>query len=366
MGGRSAVAGELMVEGSLAGKLDDPVDRVLVIELWNIGDVILTMPFLAQLRYVFPRARIALAAKSFADDLLSGTGLVDEIIVSDLSWRPSDSIGLRGKIFGLLQAGRALRALRFDIAFSGRDHLRERLLLGLSRARRRVAHSSSRGDSFLTDALPIASGPRHRVAAWLDLLGPLGGAVNVSVPRLHITDPERYWAIGYLESQGVSSGDFVVGIHPGASVAEKRWSLDGFREVAGALASQPGVRVVAFAEPGGYGGELFTIPGVIAARVSLRELIASISRCDLLVCNDSGPMHIAGALGVPTVALFEAGIPDSFAPLGEGHELVTSGENSESLLTIPASRVLEAVERVLAARRAHGISQPSPPPLSPR
>lgn len=355
-----------MVERSSAGKPDDDVDRVLVVELWHIGDVILTMPFLAQLRHVFPRARIALAAKSFAGDLLSGTGLVDDFIISDLSWRPSDNVGLRRKVLGLIEAGRALRMRRFDIAFSGRGHLRERILLGLSRARRRVAHSGSQGDAFLTDALPIAAGPHHKVAAWLTLLDPFGGAVNVQVPRLDVTDPERRWASGYLESHGVGSGDLVIGIHPGASVAGKRWPLDRFREVAGALASQPGIRVVAFAEPGGYGDELFATPGVTGARVTLRELVALIRRCDLLVCNDSGPMHIAGALGVQTVALFEDGIPDSFAPLGEGHELVTSRENSEPLQSIPASRVLEAVERVVSAKRAPGISQPSPPPLSPR
>ena len=342
-----------------------PVHRVVVIELWNIGDVILTMPFLAQLRSVFPEASIALAAKSFASDLLSGTGLVDEFIVVDLAWSPSDDTGPGRKFLSLFQASRTMRARKFDIAFSGRDHFRERVLLGLSGARRRVARSGSRGDQFLTDAVESAPGATHRVDSWLALLNPFGGAVDVQVPRLHITDAEREWADDYLASRGAGSGDVIIGIHPGASLPEKRWPMDRFREVAAAAAPQPGLRVITFADPSGFGDDLFDTPGVIGAQVSFRELIALINRCDLLVCNDSGPMHIAGAVGVPTVALFGEGIAESFSPLGLNHEILRAPPSPEAKHSVTAIRspagirtqeVLDAIDRAVGRLKGSAVA----------
>ena len=148
-------------------------------------------------------------------------------------------------------------------------------------------------------------------------------------------------------------------------MTEKRWPLDRFREVAIATTAR-GFRVLAFAEPSGYGAELFDIPGVVGARVSLREMMALIERCSLLVCNDSGPMHIAGALGVPTVAMFGSGIEQWFSPLGDGHELLRPGYDekkagAESSLGgiraptgIKSVQVLEAIGRSVQRLRARG------------
>jgi ADP-heptose:LPS heptosyltransferase len=81
---------------------------------------------------------------------------------------------------------------------------------------------------------------------------------------------------------------------------------------------------------------------VITVKVNLRELVALIQRCDVLVCNDSGPMHIAGALGVPTVSVFGSGIQQWFSPLGEGHRVLTD------IAGVATSQVLDAVNAVLA------------------
>ena len=191
---------------------------------------------------------------------------------------------------------------------------------------------------------------------------PFGGVASMELPRLRVAESERIWATGYLASSGVEVGDFLIGIHPGASLPEKRWPLEQFREVARALIAEPGVRVLAFAEPSGYGAELFAVQGVIGAQVGLRELIALVDRCDLLVCNDSGPMHIAGALGVPTVAMFGQGIERWFAPLGEGHEMLIPEAKLSSALDsragsiraptgISSAQVLAAVERTMQRLR---------------
>jgi lipopolysaccharide heptosyltransferase II len=342
---------------------DRSVSRILVLELWNIGDVILAMPFLARLRSLFPGAKVTLLSKLFAADLLSGTELVDEFIVADFAWTPGDRVQPLKKTIDLWRLSREMRRKKFDVAFSSRLHRREHVLLALSGATRRVGFALGKRDASLTDAIVVGDAQRHRVDDWMRLLEPFGVASPGRVPRLHVEESERLWAKGYLDSRGVLKGDLLVGIHPGASLAEKRWPLDRFSDVATATAAQSGVRVLGFAEPSGYGSELFAIPGVVGAQVGLRELMALIERCDLLICNDSGPMHIAGALGVPTVAMFGSGIDQWFAPLGEGHETLTPDKDASCLdlpspgnsirtpMGIETPQVLDAVGRAVQRLR---------------
>jgi heptosyltransferase-1 len=178
---------------------------------------------------------------------------------------------------------------------------------------------------------------------------------------LRVSDAERKWAQEFLSSQGVPAGTTVVGIHPGASVDDRRWPLDRFREVAQWLTGRRGVRILVFPERNGYGASLGEIGGVVIADADLRQLIALIERCSLLVGNNSGPMHIAGGLGVPTVVASASDNADWFSPLGEGHQLIKAADSQRSLdrkarrppvpygvAEISAGRMIEAVERALS------------------
>ena len=352
--------------GASTSGRNEGVASILVLELWNMGDVILAMPFLVQLRRLFPGARITLVSRPFGEKLLAGTGLVDEFIPAGLDWTPAEHISLSRKTIDLWRLSRKLRRKKFDVAFSSRFHVWEHLLLAVSRAGRRVGFALGGEDTALTDAITVGESQQHKVEDWMRLLEPFGGAVTVQVPRLYLDESERFWASGYLTSRGVAKEDLLVGIHPGAGLVEKRWPLERFGEVAAATAARPGVRVLVFAEPSGYGSDLFTIPGVVQAQVGLRELMALIERCGLLVCNDSGPMHIAGALGVPTVAMFGSGIEQWFAPLGEGHEILrpdqdepqsnvpVRGQRVRQPGQIKSSQVLEAVGRTVQRLRVGG------------
>lgn len=344
----------------------ESVSSIVVLELWNIGDVILAMPFLAQLRGLFPRAKITLVSRPFASELLAGTGLVDDFVATDFAWVPAAHLRLPGKAIDLWRLSRKLRRYNFDLGFSARRHVAEHFVLAVSGARKRVGFALGKRDSALTDAIAISDSRQQRVDDWMRLLEPFGGAVTVQLPRLFLNESERHWANGYLTSRGVAKEDLLVGLHPGAGLVEKRWPLERFREVAAATAARPGVRVLAFADPSGYGAELFAVPGIVQAQVGLREMMALIERCGVLICNDSGPMHIAGALGVPTVAMFGAGIEQWFAPLGEGHEILrpdqdepesdvpVQGQRVREPRQIKSSQVLEAVGRAVQRLRARG------------
>jgi heptosyltransferase II len=320
--------------------------RILVVELWNIGDVVLTIPFLAQLRAVFPNAKITVLGQPHARVILDGTALVDEFIETDLAWSRTgrlDPLAYHWREF--VRAVLELRRRKFDVAFQSRRHIRERILLALSGARQRVGYTHR----------PQGSAERHKTDEWLELLVGFGGAgkraPDADYPRLKVTEWERRWAEEYLLAHGVSSSDVLVGVHPGASVPEKRWPLERFREATRFIAQLPGVRALVFVDPSGYGAALGDAGGAVSARVDLRQIIALLERCDVLLCNDSGPMHLGGALGVPTVAVFGSGIPRLFAPLGAGHELVTANREGSArpydVSEVPTSTVLDALERAL-------------------
>jgi len=323
------------------------------------------MPFLAAVRARFPKASITLLAKPMAADLLAGTRLVDRLIPAALDWADKRTSVFK-RATAIWRIARKLRREKFDLAFSARRHLRERLLLALSGARRRIGFSVSDRELGLTHTVQLASAGTTRAEQWLRLLDPSEARHALRSPRLCTSPDERAWAQGYLGERGVKETDIVVGVHPGASLAEKRWPIERFYALANELADTAGVRVLTFVEPGPspYGAELFHIPRVIAAQTTLRELMALIERCDVLICNDSGPMHIAGALGVPTVAMFGSGIGESFAPLGAGHRLLepladasdrTSGIRSPRGISLEKAR-LAVVDAVQEARRERKLS----------
>src|SRR6266545_1516795 len=148
------------------------VRRILVVELWNIGDVVLTMPFLAQLKVLFPRAKTTLLAQQHAKLLLEGTGLVDEFVEINLSSRDA-WLTYNPFVYDWRELRRVRRELRerdFDLAFQCRTHIRERVLVALSGARRRVGFVFAARDRLLTDPITVDDPDRHKIADWLRLL----------------------------------------------------------------------------------------------------------------------------------------------------------------------------------------------------
>ena len=257
-------------------KKREDVRRVLVVEPKNIGDVVLTLPFLAQLREVFPKARTTMLANQFARILFEDSDLVDEFIDTKLGWT-EEATRYNPLAYNWRELWRLKRQLperRFDLVFKCCMHIREHLVVGLSGGDRRIAYAFGTGDRVLTDAIEIDDPNRHKSADWLRLLDPFGSSTQTNAPRLRVSESERQWALDYLRERGIASTTRIVGVHPGAGVPDKRWPLDRFREVVQALATRQDVRVLAFIDPQRYGESLSEIEGVVGAKVGLRELMA--------------------------------------------------------------------------------------------
>lgn len=340
--------------------------RILVVELWQIGDVVLSTPFLAALRDCFPDSKITLLGKPHAERLLHASGLVDDVVVAELPWtrtarkyHPADY-----DWHGLAELLRQLRAQRFDVAFDARMDIRSNILVSLAGAKRRFGFRYGGGAWLLTDAIPIDPPANHKVGDWLSL-AKAAGCKTPQRPRcLLVTTESERTAARTMVASHFGHVRQPVALHPGGSHAGKRWPLGHFMTLARELIDA-GYAVLALRGPDGYGEELDDVAGVVSFRPGLREMMAIIEQCATLVCNDSGPMHIAAALGVPTVAIFERGEPKWFGPVGEGH-IVFAGERAGVDVSaapideppsnpVPVHRVKEAVLSQL--RRHSPISQ---------
>ena len=297
----------------------------LVVEPWGIGDVILSTALLRALRANYPGARIALLAKSYAKDLLANSGLVDEVIPFDFPWT-----AFTGKLSparyvpsDFRQLIRQLRARDFDVSLDARRDIRSNAITYLAGARRRIGYDFGGGAHLLTDVLPSGTQNEHKVSDWLELLLPLGLKNQVSfAPSLTVTEAEKASSRRRLAILGLSTEKPLVGIHPGASNSIRRWNPERFAAVIDRLMEQRGAQVVVFEEREGDSSEIKPRHWVRRLKSDLRSFMSVVTQCDLFLCSDSGPMHIASAVGVPVTALFGPQRREWYGPRGERDKVV--------------------------------------------
>lgn len=300
------------------------VRKILVLESGNLGDVVGILPFLKNLRTNYPGAQIAFFANPSMFPLLENLSLVDELIPARFPWAIHFSQWKRYNPFSSLwtQLARAIREVRqreFDLALSARGDIRDNFILWLTGIRRRVGYGFLGGGFMLTErAIPNLSRP-HRSDCWLQLLKHLGKEVIDWQPHLELSPDEQKCAKEYVAERGIGDGELLIGIHPGARNRTRQWGTENFRAVGEELADRLSAKIIWFQDPNENNDD-----GAPFDRVTLplRQFMAVLARCNMLICNDSGPMHIATGLGVPIVGVFGPTEPAWFGPLGEHNKIV--------------------------------------------
>jgi heptosyltransferase II len=292
--------------------------RFLVFHTAFIGDLVLTLPVVQALRATYPAAWIGVTAIPASAAVLQGHPAVDEVIVYDK--RGNDS-GLSGFI-GVV---RRVRAVRADVAIVPHRSIRSALAVLCAGIPRRIGFTTSAGKFLFTDRVRYDPSA-HEVDRNLALIGVSGiqaqGERRPVLPRsaADAEDVDRFLAV----AGGQGSGAPLVALAPGSVWYTKRWPARHFSALAQAL-NNSGCRVVLVG--GAADRELCDgiaaacregLPVVNAAgRLSLRCSAELLRRCALVVTNDSAPLHLAGAVGTPTFAIFGATVPAfGFGPLG--------------------------------------------------
>jgi heptosyltransferase-2 len=306
----------------------DEIKKVLVFKLDHIGDVFLATPAIKELRLKFPNARITVIVGSWAKEVLEGNPWVDELISYDAYWhnRTKDR---KLNIKETIRLIKSLRKERYDIFFDMKGDILAILLGFLCGIRRRVGFGNAGGGFFLTDEVPIVPG-RHQTEILLDAVRVMGDDIGDSRPEIFLSEKEKRFAEEFLQSQGVNSRNSLVGIHMGAGYPSKIWMPERFAELINRI-SKKGLKVLLVGGSEDLKNFESARPGILDSvinaigKTTIKETAALINRCRLFIGNDSFPVHMAAAMGVPTVVIFSA-VNDSlrWAPKGEQVKVIKS------------------------------------------
>lgn len=297
------------------------VRDVLVLRLDRIGDLLMSLPALSDLRAGLPAARIRLAVGRWSAEIAKSAP-VDEVLLWSAPWagRPSEGAA---SFAALWAAARALRGAPPDLALDLQGDVRAALLMWASGARRRVGYANTGGRYLLTDVVPL-----DETVSWVEQNRRAVGVALAGPPGSSRIDPlgaeDRARAERLLGELGLAGRRPLVAIHPSGGRAVKQWPLERWAEVAARLQRelQATLLVSGSAADAPLAAALSRglpeQPLDLTGRLSVRETLALIERLDLFLSPDTGPMHMACAVGTPSVSVFGPSDPARYFSGGSG------------------------------------------------
>ncbi|HSE59895.1 MAG TPA: lipopolysaccharide heptosyltransferase II [Nitrospiraceae bacterium] len=305
----------------------DALQILLRVPNW-LGDAVMCEPAIRALRRTYPEARLTVLGRPSVVDLLDGHPDVAETMVYDHRGRHQ---GLWGK----WQLAQELRGRKFDLAVLFQNAFEAAFITALAGIPRRYGYATDGRGFLLTTAVPKPRPVSHQVSYYLELLRQLGCEADPVAPRLYLKPEEEAAAAARLAGFGVQAGAALIGLNPGSTYGTaKRWLPDRFANAASKVAAicrdltgRP-IHVVIVGAPGeealgdAIARQIEAPAIVLSGRTSIRELMAITKRCRLYLTNDTGPMHIAAAFGVPVVAVFGPTDWRTTAPFGDGRAVV--------------------------------------------
>ncbi|HPJ95726.1 MAG TPA: lipopolysaccharide heptosyltransferase II [Syntrophales bacterium] len=289
-----------------------------------IGDVIMTLPAMAAIRRSFPQAKISALVKPWVADIFSLCSDVDEVIIYS-------SPGIHEGFQGLFRLAGELREKKYDAAILLQNAIEAAIITCLAGIPIRAGYNSDGRGPLLTHSVKRTRAVRqiHQVNYYLEMVKTLGCQNGNRDFHLTLSGDDENRAFEILQQYGIDRRDFLVGIAPGATYgAAKKWFPDRFAAVADRLGDDYAAKILLFGSAAdrestqalsGYARHTLAD---LAGRTTLREAISLISRCRLFISNDSGLMHVAGALGIPTLAIFGSTNPVTTSPPGEKSVIV--------------------------------------------
>lgn len=273
-----------------------------------LGDVVLTTPLLQILRDRFPKAYLVALVIPGTREILAGHPSLDDVLIYDKKGRDR---GLRG----MISTARLLREKRFDICLIPHRSFRSALLAFMAGIPVRIGFIQSLG-SFLYTQRVRRDSLRHEVHRNLQLMGPLvpDRSMDSAAPtgKLWVSSAKEdlEWTNRCLAEFGIHPDDRVIAIAPGSVWATKRWVPEGFAAVIDGLIAQQKRKVVLL----GSRDDLPVVDEIVArcrekpvnlaGKTTLRQLAAVLKRCELMITNDNGAMHVGVAQDLPIVAVF--------------------------------------------------------------
>ncbi|HSW86768.1 MAG TPA: lipopolysaccharide heptosyltransferase II [Rhabdochlamydiaceae bacterium] len=348
------------------GFLEPLQPKNIIVRMPNwIGDLVMATPILSDLRKAYPNAYITAMCRYPLCDILKEDPEIDELFCFSKASGFSRRIEKRNII-------EKLRKGKYDLGILLTHSFSSAWWFWQGKVAKRLGYECNGRRLLLTHSvnLPENIQNQHLVMTYKMLLQTSGIPLSDTPPRLFLADKEVEQAYTLLSRHGVLKNGFIVGINPGATYGSaKCWLPERFREVTQRLLQDKDLYVVYFGDTGteslvkeicqGLSSRVINLAGV----TSLRELACLISLCDVLLTNDSGPMHIADALGTPIVALFGSTSEIVTGPYHQGKVIHKHAECSpcyqrtcpidfRCMKRIEADEVFQEISQIIKSKRS--------------
>lgn len=292
--------------------------RILIVEVNWLGDVLFSTPAIRALRKKFPESFISCLIVPRVKEILEGNPNINELIINE------EGAGHRG-FSGKIRLANELRKKKFDTAIFFHRSFSRAAVAYFAGISNRLGYSTWKRRFLLTNPLPMPQKDSlHRVDYYLNIVGALGCDTADRFYELFISEDDDAFIEDFLMRENVSKKDFVVCLNPGGNWLPKRWPKESFAQLAQRLISDYKAKVI-------FSGAREDVPLIreIAGLMKYRPIIAAgitnlkqsasiFKKADLVVSADSGPLHIAAAVGANIIALFGPTAHLTTGPIGKG------------------------------------------------
>lgn len=307
-------------------KQNAEINKILVVQLWGIGETILTLPAIETLRKKFPEAAISVLATSRNRNVFFNNKNVNKAIILKLN-----PLSILNFILKNIK--------EYDLAVDMEEYLNISAIISFFAGKNVVGYSHG-ARARLYNIKVKYNDQQHAVQTFLDLVRALGADYDAAkLPKLNFSKNDKNVVDKLLEDGKIKGNDFLVCVAPGAAESAKArmWPFDRYAELCNEIISRYKAKIIFV----GDRNEIELVSSIqkkmdnknnainLAGRITLNQLFYLISRCNLFAGNDAGPMHVAAAQGVKTIGLFGPNLPVRFGPYGKGNIGLYKGDNCE-------------------------------------
>ena len=311
------------------------INSLLIIKMSALGDVVMTLPALNALRQRYPQARIDWLVEAPAAGLLEGHPQVNNVLVSP-----------RHRLKNLIKSGRfkeatrlfadfrrTLQEVEYDVVLDLQGLFKSGFQTFLARGRRKVGFDRTREKSylFLNEKMPAYDPDRHAALRYLDAAAYLGAEIPAPLPEKYYTPPPEAGSGAKTLLGSANSGPFVV-LNPGAKWLTKRWPVEHWLKLATLLNREDNLSIVITGSKDDQEAARLISQAAgknavnLCGQTSLPVLAEILYRSTVMVTADTGPMHLAAAVGAKGLALFGPTRPWRTGPFGGHFEIITPQE----------------------------------------
>ena len=302
------------------------IDKILVVQLWGIGETILTLPSIEGLRKKFPKASIDILATSRNKDVFFGTKNIENVFTLRLN--PFSALWFILK-----------NIKKYDLVVDMEEYLNISAIISFFVGKSIVGYSHN-SRSKLYDYKVKYNDQQHAAETFMDLARAIEAAHSISkLPMLNFSKSDKNAVDRLLKEWFIKRKDFLICVAPGAAESAKArmWPAERYAELCDEITARHNAKII-FAGVLSESELVGSIQKMMennsktinaAGKISLNQLFYLVSKCNLFIGNDAGPMHIAAAQGVKTIGLFGPNLPIRFGPYGKGNIGLYKGYNCE-------------------------------------